>query len=92
MLTPASPSATADEADHPGPVVVAHEEHVAGRRQVDGVVVDHHDAGLAPQADERAGDGVVAAPDGDEVHVVLGGRRRRVADLDAALGGHAGGR
>ena len=61
----------ADPADHAGAVVVAHDEHVVGRRHVDGVVVDRDDAGLAPQADERAGEGVAAAPDADQVDVVV---------------------
>ena len=52
-----------DRGDHAGDVVVADDEHVVRRGEVDRVVVDHHDAGLGPQADERAADGVVAAPD-----------------------------
>ena len=51
----------ADPADDAGAVVVAHDQHVAGRRHVDRVVVDRHDAGLAVEPDERAGDRVVAA-------------------------------
>ena len=44
------PQEGADGADDPGAVVVAHHQHVAGGRDVDGVVVDHDDPGLAPQA------------------------------------------
>ena len=51
------------------------------------VVVDHHDAGLAVEADERAGERVVAARERDEVDVVAGERGRgRLAHLDAPLG------
>ena len=74
MLMPASPSTPATAPIMPGPVVVADDEHVPAGGHVDGVVVDHHDARLAPQADQRAADGVVAAPDGDQVDVVVGGR------------------
>ena len=52
----------ADDADHARPVVVADHEHVGRRRHVGGVVVDHHDAGLAPAPDERAGQGVARRP------------------------------
>ena len=62
----------ADETDHSGPVVVADHEHVARRRHVDRVLVDHDDARLAPQARERAGDGVVAPAQRHQVDVVLG--------------------
>ena len=40
MLTPGVAEDRADHADHPGHVVVAHDEHVARRRHVDDVVVD----------------------------------------------------
>ena len=46
----------ADHADHPGHVVVAHDEHVARRRQVDDVVVDGDDARGVLLAVERARD------------------------------------
>ena len=62
----------ADPPDHAGPVVVADHQHVAGRGHVDAVVVDQHDAGLAVEADERAGDRVLAARERDEVDVVPG--------------------
>ena len=39
-----------DRGDHPRAVVVADDEQVAGRRQVDGEVVEHRDAGLALRA------------------------------------------
>ena len=92
MLTPASPRTVPTTPIIAGPVVVAHDEHVAGRRHVDGVVVDHHDARLAPQPDQRAGQRVLAAADGDEVDVVLRGGGRRLADLDAAAPRPAGAR
>ena len=74
-----------DRGNHPGNVLVAHDEHVARRWQVDGEIVDHHDARIAFEPDERAGDGVVATPHGHQVHVVLCGRRRQVADFDTAF-------
>ena len=47
-------------ADHPGHVGVAHDEHVARRREVDDVVVDGDDARRVLLAEQRAGD--VRAP------------------------------
>ena len=44
----------ADDADDAGPVVVLDHQHVVGRRHVDAVVVDHHDALLAATPDQRA--------------------------------------
>ena len=55
MLTPASPSTVRDPADHAGHVVVVHDEHVARRRQVDGVLVDADDARRLLLAEQRAG-------------------------------------
>ena len=43
MLTPASPRAAPDDADHPGTIVVAHDEQVRREGQLDRMVVDHHD-------------------------------------------------
>ena len=78
MLTPASPRIGADRADHARAVVVAHDEHVARRRQVDDVLVDADDARRLVLAVQRAGD-VRGRPPAtprtvDEVHVVA--RRR----------------
>ena len=51
-------------------------------RQLDVVIVDHHDLGLAPQPEQGAGEGVAAAPQADEVDVVVRvGRRRLVRGL-----------
>ena len=47
-----------------------------------------HDAGLAVEPDERAGDRVVAARERDEVDVVPGEAGGGLAHLDAALGRH----
>ena len=63
-------------------------EHVtspAARRRVWSSTM--HDARLAAQADERAGERVVAAAERDEVDVVRRGGGRRLAHLDAALRG-----
>ena len=56
MLMPRVAEDRADRADHPGHVGVAHDEHVARRRQVDDVVVDADDARRVLLAVERAGD------------------------------------
>ena len=44
----------ADDADHARPVVVLDHQHVLGRRDVERVLVDEHDAVLAAPAGERA--------------------------------------
>ncbi len=62
---------------------------MVSRGHVDGVVVHHDDARLAPQAHQCAPDGMVAAPDGHEVDVVTRRRGRGLADLDAPLFGQA---
>ena len=46
MLTWASPQIVPTRADHTRAVVVAHDDHVGGGGQVDGVIVEHDDAGL----------------------------------------------
>ena len=71
MLMPASASAAVTVAIMPGRSSLRTTSMLRRRRQVDGEVVDHHDARLALEADERAGDGVVAAADGDEVDVLV---------------------
>ena len=70
MDTPAVTEGGADHADHSRPVVVADHEHVLGRRDLDGVVVDHDDAGLGPWARQRARQRVLGRAQRDEVDVV----------------------
>ena len=62
METPAVPSAVPHDPDHTRPVVVAHHEHVGGRRHLHHVLVDDDDAGLGAQAAEMSvpADGVRA--------------------------------
>ena len=74
----------------PGRVLVAHDEHVARRRQVDDVVVDGDDAGRVLLAVERARDVRGRPLDDvpaqlDEVHVVARRRRRGLAHDEPAL-------
>ena len=75
----------ADRADDAGPVVVLDHQHVVGRRHVERVLVDHHDALLAATADERARDRVAAAAQGDEVDEVGRGGAVGLAHLDAVV-------
>ena len=56
MLTPRVAEDRADPADHARRVGVAHDEHVARRRDVDDVVVDADDARGVLLAVERARD------------------------------------
>src|SRR5207302_2115685 len=76
-----------DDAGHARAVGVAHYEHVPRRWDVDGVVVDHHDAGLALGPTQRAGNGVVPAAKADQVDVVASERGLGLAHVDAALFG-----
>src|SRR5207249_8937686 len=80
-----------DQRHDADPVVVAHDQHRAGEGHVDVVVVDHDDAGVGPQPRQRAGQGVAAAAEGNEVHVVVGGRRPRLAHVEPPLLGQLGG-
>jgi len=68
-----------DQTDHPRAVVVAHDEHVTRRRQVDDVLVEPDDARRVELAVQRSGD--VRGPTtgdtahGHEVDVVARGSR-----------------
>ena len=53
-----------DEGHHADPVVVADHQHRPGDRQLDVVVVDHHDLRLAPQPEQGPADGMAGAPQG----------------------------
>ncbi len=59
--------------------------------QLDGVVVEHHDARLALEAGEGPGQRVFATPQGDEVHEVVGGGGLGLPHLHAPLLGQLGG-